>query len=439
MASWRWLAILAQLMCYTATFSGGASTHPLTALCFFFVGLALLVDDITPTRAWLQRVAIAVVLLITGWRLIDLLFGAHGSDLITPFQSVVTQELRLGLRNSMGINSAIMFLCVAVSLVFYNANKLIVSQVMGFIAVAIPTLSFTGYAYSLENFYGQMSILTTTVGFCLSFAALAATAHTGGLKAVLSPYLGGKIARFQTLIGYVFPTALGFLIIKSLTSNEGSLFGLFVVTVCWFIILMVSMSAVYQERIDNERRKSERLLAQAAMNDPLTGLSNRRKFVDFLDAEKNRAKRNNTEFWLLLLDVDHFKKVNDTAGHDMGDRVLVEVARTLQQSVRAVDLVSRVGGEEFSVILADTNQQGAQRVAEHLRTAVENTDVPGWTDIHGPITVSLGAVSVTGLSVLDDTIKRADKALYRAKAHGRNRVEIAGPPLDRNESGDVMA
>lgn len=406
-------------------FPHGPATNPLTAMCIIFIGVGLLNHHKTNQDKWLQRVSAFIIILITSARLIDVMTHFQISASLTPFQDQVMHDLQLGKSNSMGINSTFMFLHIAISLLLYNFKRIICSQLVAFIALALPTVSFTGYLYQVEHFYGEMSILTTIAGFILVSATLAMTAHTGGVKAVLSPYTGGKIARLQTIIGYAFPTIFGYVFMKTLISDGGTFFALYVVFLSWFIILMISISAIFYENVDHDRREGERLLAEAALVDPLTKVSNRRKLFEFGKKEINRMKRSKQQLWFLLLDIDYFKKVNDTAGHDVGDRVLVKIAETLQHSVRSIDLVSRIGGEEFSIILVDTTQEGAERVAEKIRMNIEQTSIEGWTDTHGPVTVSIGCTANNGDCTLEETIKFADEALYRAKESGRNRVVFA--------------
>lgn len=126
-----------------------------------------------------------------------------------------------------------------------------------------------------------------------------------------------------------------------------------------------------------------------------------------------------------MLDIDHFKKVNDTAGHAMGDRILIEIGNQLSHSVRAVDLVARLGGEEFAILLADTDIESAKRVGEKIRRQIEELEVEGWTDIYGPITISIGCTHSSNHTDLDHVLSIADEALYEAKSTGRNRVAVA--------------
>ncbi|NHQ82931.1 diguanylate cyclase [Chromobacterium vaccinii] len=161
-------------------------------------------------------------------------------------------------------------------------------------------------------------------------------------------------------------------------------------------------------------------LALQARHDALTNLHNRMAANEQLQEEHLRYKRTGAPYAVLLLDVDHFKRVNDTFGHDAGDRVLRHIADTLRNSARATDFVARYGGEEFLLLLPETDAAGAAVLAEKIRAAVEQSQAP---DV-GRITISIGlATSDAADAQPEATVKRADLALYRAKAGGRNRVE----------------
>lgn len=404
----------------------GPATHPLTAVCIMLLSLSLWGVNDKVRYAWLHRIMLLLTLLILSIRIVDAISGTDLNTSISPFQNQVLLDLQMGKSNSMGVNTALMLFVIAIALALYDFRLPNAAQFFAFAAAAIPTVTFTGYAYGLDKFYGQMSMITATLGLLLATATLAMTAKGGALRAILSPYIGGKIARLQTLAGYVVPLLLGFLIIKSVSSSgEGEIFGVYVVATCWFIILMVSVSAVFQEYADYQRRESERRLLHAAMNDQLTNIPNRRKFFEFAHHEISHVKRSMKSLWLMVLDIDHFKKINDNAGHAMGDRVLIEVSKLLKSSVRSFDLVSRIGGEEFAILLVETNRQGAERVAESIRSSVEKIAIEGWTDQYGPITVSIGCAPIDANRSLESMLVVADECLYRAKYNGRNRVEFS--------------
>ena len=169
-----------------------------------------------------------------------------------------------------------------------------------------------------------------------------------------------------------------------------------------------------------ERRRLERALEELATTDPLTGMANRRRFDETLRAEAERCLRAGSPLTLLLLDIDHFKSVNDTYGHPVGDAVLKAVAAQCRAAVRDIDLVARVGGEEFAVLLVDVGLHEGEQVADRMRKVIEATQVHSPASQPLSCTVSLGVADFTGDAT--DLMARADAALYRAKAEGRNRV-----------------
>jgi diguanylate cyclase (GGDEF)-like protein len=166
-------------------------------------------------------------------------------------------------------------------------------------------------------------------------------------------------------------------------------------------------------------------LARLSVEDGLTGLLNHRGFQDALAQAIAREARGEPAPALLVLDVDHFKRFNDTVGHPAGDAMLRTVAEVLRGAVRAVDACARHGGEEFAVVLPATGRDEAAQVAERIRAAME---VAGAASDHAPaVTVSIGVAGGGGLA-REALFDAADRALYRAKSEGRNRVSLAGEP-----------
>ncbi|WP_428773824.1 sensor domain-containing diguanylate cyclase [Vibrio sp.] len=166
-----------------------------------------------------------------------------------------------------------------------------------------------------------------------------------------------------------------------------------------------------------KRIEQERL----AVIDSLTQVYNRGKLDEILAYELNRAERLDSGFGVILIDVDHFKRINDTFGHQTGDLVLMEIADILQNSVRKIDTVGRWGGEEFLIICPDTHQQGLVQLAERIRVAIAQHDFP----IAGNQTTSFGVANYQYGDTPLNVIARADSALYKAKRHGKNRVEVS--------------
>jgi len=173
-----------------------------------------------------------------------------------------------------------------------------------------------------------------------------------------------------------------------------------------------------------ERERIERVLQQSALTDYLTGLPNRRAMIQLLDNEAARFQRSEHPFSLVLLDIDNFKEINDTYGHDGGDEVLVSVAKKMGGWMREKDVLARWGGEEFLILLSDTDVASAADQAERLRAAIEKQ---GFTIESGSmqLTVSLGVAGYNEGDKIDNCIKEADIALYKAKSEGRNRVVVS--------------
>ena len=181
------------------------------------------------------------------------------------------------------------------------------------------------------------------------------------------------------------------------------------------------------------RERDKRALVDAAFQDPLTGIGNRRKFLDVAHHEIDRAKRTHASLWFLVIDIDDFKAINDTAGHATGDEVIKAVARVIQESIRTDDLACRTGGEEFTVLLVDTSADGATRVAETIRAGVESLAIAGWTDRHGAVTVSTGCAFYDDTRDLKDVLRRADNAMYEAKKYGKNQFRLADPVVTNSD------
>jgi len=174
-------------------------------------------------------------------------------------------------------------------------------------------------------------------------------------------------------------------------------------------------------------------LYERATRDPLTHARNRRYFNDRLDSEWPWARRHERSCALLMLDLDHFKRVNDTWGHLAGDEVLREFVRLVHEELRQEDLFGRLGGEEFAVLCRATASDDAAVLAERLRMRIERHEFM-WNEQRVPVTVSIGISTSLepGVASSDDLLQRADERLYAAKRQGRNRVVAGGrPPLDR--------
>jgi diguanylate cyclase (GGDEF)-like protein len=175
--------------------------------------------------------------------------------------------------------------------------------------------------------------------------------------------------------------------------------------------------------VSARQEKVLRELFESSTRDALTGLYNRRHFDERIKAELAYAKRHHFDLSLVMVDIDHFKQINDTHGHSAGDLVLKQVAVTMGRQLRTEDLIARIGGEEFAVLLRGIGQQGASCLAERLRAAVQGLDITV-EGTHVPVTISAGCscLSETADGSAKSLLQCSDQRLYSAKRSGRNRV-----------------
>ena len=187
------------------------------------------------------------------------------------------------------------------------------------------------------------------------------------------------------------------------------------------------LEAVVEERTRHlnqeiaRRKELEDELRQLAYTDALTGAANRRHFLELCDKELERAKRYGRPMALLMMDIDHFKRINDSHGHALGDEVLKRLVETCQADLRGQDVLGRLGGEEFAVVMPECTLEAAEMVAERLRRTLAAVAVPA---AGGSVnfTVSIGVTDWAPERSLEATLELADKAMYAAKSAGRNRV-----------------
>jgi len=203
---------------------------------------------------------------------------------------------------------------------------------------------------------------------------------------------------------------------------------LYVSNTAFVLVLTVASGFLIAQRIRRYRflaLEARLRLEREAQTDSLTGISNRRAFMDWARGEMARYERNEVPVTVLMLDIDHFKSVNDRFGHDVGDALLAQFSRRIEGELRAYDQFARLGGEEFVVVLPHCNLADAEVTATRLRKAICDTPFSA-NDSPIVMTVSIGVTRLnTGEKQIDDALKRADAALYAAKDKGRNRVEIS--------------
>ena len=289
--------------------------------------------------------------------------------------------------------------------------------------LAPPLLVLVFVSVFIENFPARVSFVGLVIGLQAVWALLAALSHRHATVGRGQWLLVAGLSLEAVVLG---GRALVAISTHSEATNilQGSGLQTLTFLATFSVVLVSSVGFVFMSR--DRADENNRVLAAL---DPLTGVANRRSLIAALDRDVARAQRMREPMALMMVDIDHFKDVNDQYGHPAGDRVLCSVVNVLRQRVRAQDLVGRYGGEEFMVLLPDTGLVGAEQLARELCKAVEESRCPA-DGVPGPgiaVTVSIGVFGgrLESGDSWDMLIAAADRALYQAKNNGRNRVEVA--------------
>lgn len=404
---------------------GGPATHPLTALVIFLMSYSILVKYFTEEK-YFQLALLSFSMLMLCLRLIDEVMGTQLHLFITPYLDYSSVEPP-GQAHIFGLNTAISLLCINLGLFTYLFNKILWGQILVFLALFFPSLALVGFAYELPELYGQMSLMSLVLIQGLVFSVSCIHSDQGIVKSMLSFHIGARLSWCQIVSIILVPLILGTLFISTIEqSGAKNIFGIYVVCSFWISFLMIIVSLIIYENKESSRAVLEKTLIKLANTDSLTQLSNRRHFFEQAEHEFLRSERTNHPIWVFMIDVDNFKAVNDHAGHEVGDLVINEIARVLKSSLRDVDIIGRLGGEEFAVVLSDVDnsENSVQRIAELLRQNVAKINIKEVPGLLKPHTISIGVA--TSLHAIDfkSTLRLADEQLYQAKQQGKNQVMV---------------
>ena len=286
----------------------------------------------------------------------------------------------------------------------------------------IPTFAGMAYYTYIHPNYAARSLIMS-----LAFAGAAALSAYVLLRyadaAVKTP-CQATAALYVTFAGMTSIRCVGIIFLglsqDFFVSSTAQLIGLL-----GFYVLIVGIPVGYFWMTSSRLYANQELLART---DSLTGLLNRRGLEDQAIREIGRSRRERTPLAVLAIDLDHFKSINDKYGHEIGDAVLCSVAKALTSAMRGHDFVARLGGEEFIVILSNTNRENALITAERLRLSVAALRIPVRLN-HLTFTASFGIAVLHPGDTLEDALRRADQALYAAKLAGRNRIVLEPEPL----------
>jgi len=307
-------------------------------------------------------------------------------------------------------------------------NALLLSSY--FIALALLGITFI----LLVNFiYLRMSYKKNLAAYVISglfFLLMTYLIYAGGidqtgplwaypLPIILMFLLGFKKGLFYNILFILVNAFILFLPeISLLSASYSESFKLRIILSLILVIFLASASEYLLERAFNKMKELKKTLEKISRQDPLTGLHNRRVYdEDIYDIH-------NTDGVILICDIDNFKKINDTYGHTVGDRVLVEVSNYIKRNTRQEDVAIRWGGEEFFIFLTHTTLEDGYRISELLRKCIETLPIKTNNDESINITISIGLSIVNETITLASAITSADNAMYLAKKSGRNRIEI---------------
>ena len=306
-----------------------------------------------------------------------------------------------------------------------NSNMLIASIILT--ASAIILINFLILIKTSNYSRASTGASLTIFSFSLFLTITGGVENTGPLWTYstmpLILFMEGHIKGLIILLIYLVATVLFMYIPSELHAYEfysNTFKTRFIAS--YTALLMVSWVYEYTAHQTYKRwRTLSSQFAEQARTDVLTGISNRRDIVEKLEYENLRAARRDEQYTILLIDIDHFKSINDKYGHDAGDITLIEVANAIKNTLFERDLIGRWGGEEFLVILPDTNNENALMAAEKIRTSVNETLI-NYGDEQILVSISIGLTTSDASYSTANLIKNADNCLYQAKSSGRNCV-----------------
>ena len=304
--------------------------------------------------------------------------------------------------------------CGIATKAFRHSHRQWTSRSLGVAAVVMSM------AIALALVYIAQSVVPSITAFFLNCTLIAVMLYLPPLQAC-ALILGSYVGLFVVL-GWAQPNPY-YLLTTRLDGLAVSCVALGVSIMQWQRFTNIVLQRRELAKTNAELQQKQKELERLTRQDGLTGLFNRSTFVELSSSELKRAQRQGSNTTILLLDLDHFKRINDTWGHPAGDAVLRYVATLATSTLRSTDLVGRLGGEEFIVLLPNTSIDAGRRLADKLRLRLQNAMVE-WDGNRIPVTASFGLSSTTPVENrdFDYLYTEADKALYLAKQRGRNRV-----------------
>jgi diguanylate cyclase (GGDEF)-like protein len=321
-------------------------------------------------------------------------------------------------------STAFCLLLLAISLLLRRRRNAVVSQILCVFAYGAPTQALVGYVLGVPEPRAGMSLTTVLMLIPLCVATALRTVHHGFLRALLGRTRVSMLARRHLALVMMVPYLLGLGIVAIRPDAANIFFVILIVASSQTVGLIVAMLTLSFGNLERRSNILQKRAESRARRDGLTGAMNRPGFIAHARLEIDRRRNNQAHVSLLFVDIDHFKRINDTWGHAVGDKVLRRIIRLSRGCLRSGDTIARWGGEEFVVLLPATNLDGAVMIAEKIRVRIEAEQFDELAiGLH--VTVSVGCAEMNGSEGLDDLVAKADRGLYEAKHRGRNRSVAA--------------
>ena len=392
----------------------GPALHPVTALSVILLATCVV---LTMQRARLFIDGVCALVLLGA--LARLAFPDEASLWLQQHNS-----FSAGPEAVVSTGTALCLLMLAASLLLRQYGNAVISQIMSVLAYSAPALALVGFVLGVQEPHARMSLTTVLMLVPLCVATALSTVYHGFLRPLFGPTRSSALARRHLALVMMAPYLLGVSIIDISPDAAEISFLVLIVASSQIVGLVVALLVLSFGNLERRSHIMRRRAEMRAMRDGLTGAMNRASFTHHAHREIVQQRSIKSTVSLLFVDADHFKRINDTYGHNMGDQVLKRIIRLMRGCLRKGDTVARWGGEEFIVLLPATDLRGALLIAEKIRQRIE---VEHFDELASglQVTVSIGCVEMSSSEGLDELIAMADRALYEAKHRGRNQTVAA--------------
>jgi diguanylate cyclase (GGDEF)-like protein len=398
----------------------GPVVHPVTSLSVILLAVCVVLT-MQRVRWFIDGVCTVVVL----GALAQLVFPVQASrwfQTIDPFPA--------GQEAAVSTSTALCLLMLAASLLLRRYGNATVSQILSVLAYGAPAMALVGFILGVQESHVSMSLTTVLMLIPLCVATALRTVYHGFLRALLGPTRVSALARRHIALVMMAPYLMGLSLAGIRPNAANASLVILIVASSQTVGLVVAFLALSFCNLERRSNILQRRTETRAARDGLTGAMNRANFTSHARREIGQHRSIRSTVSLLFVDVDHFKCINDTYGHETGDRVLKRIIRLARGCLRSGDTVARWGGEEFVVLLPATDLNGALLIAEKIRCRIEVERFDA-LETGLQVTVSIGCAEMNSSEGLDQLVARADCALYEAKRQGRNQTaadNIDWPP-----------